>query len=727
MVSNVVDDLSAESLSFASNFWGYDRRGMDALLGQVQASFDVLSRLQTIYYERAQLEQEFGQNLMALCASDEDEEEATEGLIYAMKSVNMELKKTGQSHIDLARRLKEQVASELDQWLIERGEAIDTVRDQYFRLHQSSTGPTTELQALEKEYHTTLTAIEDTVDQWNSSWKQTCDELELIEIQRIDFIMGNVWDYANLTTAQFMVQDEWCEKIRSSLETLDVKTELARYMHHRTGSTIPSVSDYILHALQTDTLELPPMKAKQLPPRPMSSVLGTMMGGTTTAAARVKRKPLPTLQERKKKENRGSLEELLDRLEISPSNKQNHDSGVPASSLACTTKTQREPEERDEEQIDKKKKKKNELEYGTRRLESSHELMRTLSQATSTLSNEPAQPCMQSAAPSSVPPTTQAGFIYHPPKSPRPSAQGLKKPDQQEQGQGQEPEDHHAIHPSHAFSMATTTTTTTTTPIPGTTIPSHYHHHFPPAPAPSPLPFSPSPSSQGWDVPVPMTFPPPSPTYGPVISSSLSNGGLLPSSLSSAPSPMMQAQDRTVHTPSSPMMLPSSSAQGRPYYAPSSPMMMMATTAGHPTNSTVIGPSSALPTSPLLPMLSPQPPAAAATTTTAAAAVSMSSCYPSPCPSPRMMTNQPSSSFSYPPATGLPFQLADGRPILQWARAKFDYFAQDEMEITFRRGTLLALYGLSPFEGWWMAEVWDESSQRWCGSGCVPGNFIRTL
>ncbi|KAG0171363.1 hypothetical protein DFQ28_004431 [Apophysomyces sp. BC1034] len=649
---------------------------MDTLLSQIYISYEVLDRLQTIYYERAQLEHEFGQKLMALSVPEEE----TEGVARAIDSVNLELKKAAQSHMDLAQRLNQQIAVHLNQWLVENRETLDTVREKYLMHHQSSTGPTPQLQALDSEYRSMLISVEATVEEWNLAWKDACDQLELMEIQRIDFLMNNVWDYANLASAQLLVQDEaqkqkqfmqYCEAIRSRLETIDVKTELARYIQYGTGSTMPTASDYILQTLQTDTVELPPMKVKQLPRRPPPSQIGT--SGT---AARVKRKPLPTLQE-KKVAARGSLEELLNRLEVAGPQRNREPAPAPAPAPVLSSQRSTPINTRRDD---------NDLEhanhFSTRPV--GPDGTRTLPRAMSTVSNEPTQTCMQLLA-------HETGQMYAP-TSPRPSAQRLKNEHEDRQG--------HALSSAYRVMMSS---------LPPSSSAAAAAVAYPRCP--------PSPSHHGGDAPPPTALS--APMYGPPTLPMASSS---PAGLSPAPSPMMQAQGRHSHTPSSPMMVPS---QGGPYHTPPSPMMMMMMMPGQ---------APAPPLSPMMPspMLPPPSQGYPPSSSGCPSPMMPSSMLPPPsqgyppsssgCPSPMMTMHQ----YQHPP-TGLPIQLPDGRPIMQWARAKFDYFAQDETEITFKRGTLLAIFDWSQFDKWLQAEVWDELHQRWCGSGCVPENYIRII
>lgn len=68
---------------------------------------------------RANLEKEFGEKLLALSNAQELDAPAEDGVAGAYQAIAMELKKTAESHIDLSNKLKDQVASELEDKLSE--------------------------------------------------------------------------------------------------------------------------------------------------------------------------------------------------------------------------------------------------------------------------------------------------------------------------------------------------------------------------------------------------------------------------------------------------------------------------------------------------------------------------------------------------------------------------------------------------------------------------------
>ncbi|KAG1250223.1 hypothetical protein G6F68_012916 [Rhizopus microsporus] len=94
---------------------------------------------------------------------------------------------------------------------------------------------------------------------------------------------------------------------------------------------------------------------------------------------------------------------------------------------------------------------------------------------------------------------------------------------------------------------------------------------------------------------------------------------------------------------------------------------------------------------------------------------------PSPQPSPAMM-------YGLSPIVRWPTTFIDGRPIISWARSKYDYKPTDPTEIPLTKNCLVGVLesDLSE-ESWWIGAVWDEYHQAWSNAGSVPGNFMVKL
>jgi hypothetical protein len=73
-----------------------------------------------------------------------------------------------------------------------------------------------------------------------------------------------------------------------------------------------------------------------------------------------------------------------------------------------------------------------------------------------------------------------------------------------------------------------------------------------------------------------------------------------------------------------------------------------------------------------------------------------------------------------PPPTGT--YTDDGRPILFYVKALYDYSATIDEEFDFQAGDIIAVTD-TPEDGWWSGELLDEA-RRQSGRHVFPSNFV---
>ncbi|OBZ81987.1 hypothetical protein A0J61_09965 [Choanephora cucurbitarum] len=79
------------------------------------------------------------------------------------------------------------------------------------------------------------------------------------------------------------------------------------------------------------------------------------------------------------------------------------------------------------------------------------------------------------------------------------------------------------------------------------------------------------------------------------------------------------------------------------------------------------------------------------------------------------------------PSLPRPHQFTDGRSIQFWARAKYDYVANDADELSFKAHQLIGVLEADMTQqSWWYGALWDEYRQVWSVAGSVPSNFMDT-
>ncbi|KAM3579770.1 formin-binding protein [Umbelopsis sp. WA50703] len=101
----------------------------------------------------------------------------------------------------------------------------------------------------------------------------------------------------------------------------------------------------------------------------------------------------------------------------------------------------------------------------------------------------------------------------------------------------------------------------------------------------------------------------------------------------------------------------------------------------------------------------------------------------------RDLMSRQSSPDSIPPAetepleeieVDQPSQAVHYEKAIMWVQALFDYQAEDDDELSFEAGDLIAV--LSTFDdGWWQGELWDAETNQSIAIGTIPSNFVEEV
>ena len=96
------------------------------------------------------------------------------------------------------------------------------------------------------DYENAIKALEETTARWNREWKAAADKFQDLEEERLDFTKSSLWAFANIASTVCVSDDASCEKIRLSLEKMDVEKDIYSFITERgTGQEIPDPPKYI--------------------------------------------------------------------------------------------------------------------------------------------------------------------------------------------------------------------------------------------------------------------------------------------------------------------------------------------------------------------------------------------------------------------------------------------------------------------------------------------------
>lgn len=96
------------------------------------------------------------------------------------------------------------------------------------------------------EYENAVKILEETTARWNREWKAAADKFQDLEEERLDFTKSSLWTFANIASTVCVSDDASCEKIRLSLEKMEVERDIISFItNNGTGQEIPDAPRYI--------------------------------------------------------------------------------------------------------------------------------------------------------------------------------------------------------------------------------------------------------------------------------------------------------------------------------------------------------------------------------------------------------------------------------------------------------------------------------------------------
>ncbi|KAL5627952.1 hypothetical protein BROUX41_002700 [Berkeleyomyces rouxiae] len=284
----IVGDAPVVALSFANNFWGKEDAGVGPLLLRMHAAKQTCDELKTFYTARASIEDEYARRLLSLCKKPLGSQEMG-GLKLSMDTLRGEVEAMAKQHQNIAAQMKSELEEPLSAFagamkerrkIVQNGiekllktkmqqtQHVNKTRDRYEQeclkikgylaqghmvMGQEERKNKAKLEKTQialassnSEYETAVRVLEETTARWNREWKSAADKFQDLEEERLDFTKSSLWAFANIASTVCVTDDASCEKIRLSLEKMDVEKDIVSFITERgTGQEIPDPPKYI--------------------------------------------------------------------------------------------------------------------------------------------------------------------------------------------------------------------------------------------------------------------------------------------------------------------------------------------------------------------------------------------------------------------------------------------------------------------------------------------------
>ncbi|KAK4099411.1 hypothetical protein N658DRAFT_429942 [Parathielavia hyrcaniae] len=282
------NDGPAVALSFANNFWGKDDAGVQPLLERMHNAKQTSDELKSFYSARASIEDEYARKLMSLSRKSLGSQEMGT-LKTSLDTVRGEVESMAKQHQHIAAQMKSELEEPLAAFAgamkerrkiiqntvekllkskVQQTQLVNKTRDKYEqeclkikgylaqghmvmgheeRKNKAKLEKTQiSLATSNAEYEAAVKALEETTARWNREWKAAADKFQDLEEERLDFTKSSLWTFANIASTVCVSDDSSCEKIRLSLEKLEVEKDISTFIKERgTGQEIPDPPKYI--------------------------------------------------------------------------------------------------------------------------------------------------------------------------------------------------------------------------------------------------------------------------------------------------------------------------------------------------------------------------------------------------------------------------------------------------------------------------------------------------
>lgn len=272
----------------ANNFWGKDDAGVGPLLDRMLAAKQTCDELRSFYSARASIEEDYARKLMSLCRKSLGSHEMGT-LKTSLDTVRGEVDAMAKQHSAIAQQMKTELEEPLAAFAggmkerrkivqntvekllktkVQQTQAVNKTRDKFEQeclkikgykaqghmvMGQEERKNKAKLEKTQislatsnTEYENAVKALEDTTARWNREWKAAADKFQDLEEERLDFTKSSLWTFANIASVVCVSDDASCEKIRLSLENLEVEKDIINFITERgTGQEIPDPPKYI--------------------------------------------------------------------------------------------------------------------------------------------------------------------------------------------------------------------------------------------------------------------------------------------------------------------------------------------------------------------------------------------------------------------------------------------------------------------------------------------------
>ncbi|EPB90842.1 hypothetical protein HMPREF1544_02259 [Mucor circinelloides 1006PhL] len=250
---------STADMTIENNFWSQDKLALNILLGRLEESNNSTIAIQNYFTKRAQIEEEYGNQLLALAESSHQIEECFSTILTSSEL-------SARAHVDLGQNIRNMLELPLKSYLTDQEnikifmtnqmkeaqdlklsqlEHVEKTRQRYVDECQNPNTTFESIDVLDCEYQKAINEMRANSVHWIHEWRDSCKTFQSLELQRMDYLKAVIKTFSSMITCTFSIDDQTCERMLITMEDFDVNHEMLNFVKgHRTGSSIPAIPKY---------------------------------------------------------------------------------------------------------------------------------------------------------------------------------------------------------------------------------------------------------------------------------------------------------------------------------------------------------------------------------------------------------------------------------------------------------------------------------------------------
>ncbi|KAI8090640.1 hypothetical protein BDF21DRAFT_194504 [Thamnidium elegans] len=245
--------------SIENNFWSSDKAALNILIDRLEQSNKTNVAIQNFFNQRAQIELEYGNQLLKLSETFHTQDEN-----FSVLSNTTEI--NARAHMDLSDNIKNLLEIPLKDYFKEQetiksfmtnqmkesqnikilhGDNVKKSRQLYIQECQKFSPSDKETDILDYEYQKAINLMQSNSHLWIHDWRESCKTFESLESNRLEYLKAVIKTFASMTACTYSIDDQTCERLLTVMDDINVQEQLYKFItNYGTGSTLPEIPKY---------------------------------------------------------------------------------------------------------------------------------------------------------------------------------------------------------------------------------------------------------------------------------------------------------------------------------------------------------------------------------------------------------------------------------------------------------------------------------------------------